>query len=165
MVIHRNTIITLHKGGESNTAIVKHLKIKRTTIWKFVKKFQETGSTAGRLGRNRKRSERFPQLIKSTREKMQQNPHRSVRKLAATAKKSAERRFQDSHELTQVYKAMRLERSCLMLCQIAGGMLPNLVFTDEKKFDIEQTVQMISIILKNRRELAGEHNPKPYRAL
>ena len=35
---------------------------------------------------------------------------------------------------------MRAERSCCIFHQIAQGMLPNLVFTDEKKFDIQQVV-------------------------
>lgn len=42
------------------------------------------------------------------------------------------------HELTQVYKTMRLKRSHLILHQIAEGTLLNLAFTNEKKFDIRQ---------------------------
>lgn len=41
------------------------------------------------------------------------------------------------HELTQHYKAMQLERSCRILCQIAVGTLSNLVFIDERKFGIK----------------------------
>lgn len=40
------------------------------------------------------------------------------------------------HKPVQIHKVMRLERSHLILCQIAEGTLP----TDEKKFDIEQAL-------------------------
>ncbi|XP_014770527.1 uncharacterized protein LOC106869331 [Octopus bimaculoides] len=151
--MNRNTIITPHKGGESKTAIAKKLKINQT-VWKIDKKFQETGSTTERPGRSRKRSERTPQFIKNTREKMWRNTRHSVRRLAATAKirrTSMYRVLKEDlrthpykiicrHELTQVYKAMKLERSRFILRQISEGTLPNLVFTNERKLDIEQTV-------------------------
>ncbi|XP_014769279.1 uncharacterized protein LOC106868490 [Octopus bimaculoides] len=146
MVIDGNTIIILHKGGESNTATAKMLKINRMTVWKIVKKFQENGSNAGRLGRGRKKSVLTPQLIKSAREKIRRNPRCSVRKLAVTVKISRrsmcrvlkERlgsqpyKMIHRHELMQVYKAMRQEESRLILRQIAKGTLSDLLFTDEK---------------------------------
>ena len=44
------------------------------------------------------------------------------------------------HELTEHHKRMRMERSRQILDEIDQGTLPNLVFTDEKKFDIQQVV-------------------------
>lgn len=44
------------------------------------------------------------------------------------------------HVLTQVYKAMRLKISRLILHQIAKDTLHSLVFADEKKLDIKQTM-------------------------
>ncbi|KAF2350936.1 hypothetical protein FHG87_018306 [Trinorchestia longiramus] len=44
------------------------------------------------------------------------------------------------HELTEHHQRMRAERSCHIFNEIAQGMPPNLVFTDEKKFDIQQVV-------------------------
>lgn len=43
------------------------------------------------------------------------------------------------HELKQVYEGIKVERSSLILHQIAEGTLPKLVPNDEKKFNIEQT--------------------------
>ena len=43
MAVDINTIVTLHKKGESNSCITKKLHICRETVWKVVKKFKETG--------------------------------------------------------------------------------------------------------------------------
>ena len=44
------------------------------------------------------------------------------------------------HELTEHHMRMRIERSRQILDEIDQGTLPNLVFTEEKKFDIQQVV-------------------------
>ena len=77
MAVDRNAVIKLHKGGESNVEIAKRLDMNRSTVWKIVKKFQETGSTLDRPGRRRNRSVRFPQLLQNTREKLRRNSRRS----------------------------------------------------------------------------------------
>ncbi|KAF2359957.1 hypothetical protein FHG87_009282 [Trinorchestia longiramus] len=43
-------------------------------------------------------------------------------------------------ELTEHYERMRAERSRHILNEIAQDTLPNLVFTNEKKFDIQEIV-------------------------
>ena len=83
MVVDRNTVIKLHKSGETNVKIPKWLKMNRSTVWKIVKKFKETGNTLDRKGRGRKRSIRTLQLIKNMRKKLQRNPCQSCRSLAA----------------------------------------------------------------------------------
>lgn len=45
------------------------LKINRTTVWKIVEKFQETGFTVDRSGRGRKKVCRPPPIIKKILEK------------------------------------------------------------------------------------------------
>ena len=37
MAIDRETIVSLHKKGESNSTIAKELQIRRETVWKVVK--------------------------------------------------------------------------------------------------------------------------------
>ena len=37
MAIDRETIVSLHKEGESNSTIAKELQIWRETVWKVVK--------------------------------------------------------------------------------------------------------------------------------
>ncbi|KAF2358823.1 hypothetical protein FHG87_010421 [Trinorchestia longiramus] len=44
------------------------------------------------------------------------------------------------HELTECHERMRAERSRHIFNEIAQGTLPNFVFRDEKKFDIQQNV-------------------------
>ncbi|KAF2344320.1 hypothetical protein FHG87_024923 [Trinorchestia longiramus] len=86
-------------------------------------------------------------------ETMRRNPRRSHRELSAEAsvsKTSIYRVLEDlgkkpykmmkRHELTEHHERIRAERSHHILNEIAQGTLPNLVFTDEKKFDIQQVV-------------------------
>ena len=65
MAVDRNTIVTLHKKGES-----KKLHIRRETVWKVVKKVKETVDTCNRPGQGRKRTVRTKLLVKNTREKL-----------------------------------------------------------------------------------------------
>ena len=78
--VDRNAVIKLHTRENSNIDIAKQLDMNRSTVWKFVKKFQETGNTLDRPGRRRKRSVRSPQFLKNTRKKLRQNPRRSCRR-------------------------------------------------------------------------------------
>ena len=85
MAVYQNAVIKLHKSGKSNVAIAKRLDTNRSTVWKMVKKFQETGNTIDRPERGRKRSVRSPHLLKNMREKLRRNSHRSCRTLATAA--------------------------------------------------------------------------------
>ena len=67
MAVDRKTVIKLHKIGETNVEIAKRLKMNRSTVWKIVQKFKETGNTLDREGRGRKGTIRAPQLIQNTR--------------------------------------------------------------------------------------------------
>ena len=65
MTVDRNIVIKFHKQGESNSLIAKRLKMNRTTVWKIVKKFNETGKTLDKPGRGRKRTVCTPKLVKT----------------------------------------------------------------------------------------------------
>ena len=54
MAVDRNAANKLHKSGKSNVEITKQLNMNRLTVWKIVKKFQETGNTLDRPGHGRK---------------------------------------------------------------------------------------------------------------
>ena len=56
MAIDRETNVSLHKKGESNSVIAKELQIRRETVWKVVKMFRETVQTSNRPGQGRKRT-------------------------------------------------------------------------------------------------------------
>ena len=87
-------------------------------------------------------------------EKLRCNSHRSCRNLAAAAgvgKSTMHQLLREDlgvkpfkmlrrQELSDHHVAMRAEKCRKLLQNIAEGTLPNLVFTDEKKFDIQQVV-------------------------
>jgi hypothetical protein len=87
-------------------------------------------------------------------EKLRRNPRRSAAKLAAEEGvsqtsmrrvlkddlKTSPYKMQTRHELTNRHERMRLERCQHILDLIRDGTLPNLVCSDEKNFDIEQSV-------------------------
>ena len=93
-------------------------------------------------------------MIKNTREKLRRNSRRSCRKLAAAAGVGKSTRLQllkedlgvkpfkmlHRQEISDRRVAMRAEKCRKLLQDIAEGTLPNLVFTDEKKFNIQQAV-------------------------
>ena len=85
MAVDRETIVSLHRKGESNSTIAKELQIRRKTVWKVVKKFRETGQTSNRPDQGRKRTVRTKRMAKNTREKLRTNPLHSAIKLAAEA--------------------------------------------------------------------------------
>ena len=47
MTIDRETVVSLHKKGESISTIAKELQIRREMAWKVVKKVRQTGQTSG----------------------------------------------------------------------------------------------------------------------
>ena len=52
MAVDRNAVIKLHKSGNSNVEIAKRMDMNHSTVWKIVKKFQETGNTDQRPEEN-----------------------------------------------------------------------------------------------------------------
>ena len=85
MAIYRETIVSLHKKGESSLTNAKALQIRRETVWKVFKKFRETDQTSNRTGQGRQRTVRSKRMVKNTREKLRTNPCRLATKLAAEA--------------------------------------------------------------------------------
>ena len=65
MAMEQETIVSLHKKGESKSAIAKELQIRREMVWKLVKKFKETGQTSNRPGQGRKRIVRTKRMVKT----------------------------------------------------------------------------------------------------
>ena len=65
MAIDQETIVSLHKKGESNSTTAKELQIRRETVWKVVKKFRETCQTSNRPGQGRKRTVWTKRMIKT----------------------------------------------------------------------------------------------------
>ena len=74
MTIDRETIVSLHKKGESKSTIAKELQIRRETVWKVVLLFKETDQTSNRPRQSRKRTVRTKRIVKNMREKLRTNP-------------------------------------------------------------------------------------------
>ena len=147
----RSTIITLHQAGHQTKDIVKLLKISRKTVQKAVKRFKETGSTADRPGRGKKKSVRTEQNKKKLREMIRRNPRRSMRKMAKKLEideKSVRTiirkdlglnsyRIQKVHELTDKMMSNRLERCRQLRERFSSARYKAIIFSDEKIFTIE----------------------------
>ena len=150
MAVDRNTIVTIYKKGESNSCIAKKLHICHETVWKVVKKFKETGETCNWPGQGRKWPFRTKHLVKNMREKLRRNSYwckngcRSRNKSNFNASNPQRRtrtypyKMQKRHELSTTPEHMRLDRCQHILNLMKDRMVPNLVFTDEKKFDVQQ---------------------------
>ena len=151
MAVDRNTIVTFHKKGESNSWLAKKLHNRGETV-KLVKKFKETGETCNRPGQGRKRIVRTKRLVKNTREKLRRNSRRSSAKMAAEAGisqtsisrilKEALRTYlykmQKRHELSTTHERMELDRCQHLLNPMKDGAVPNLLFTDANKLYVQQ---------------------------
>ena len=105
-----------------------------TTVWKIIKKFQEIGTTLDQEGQGRKQTVHTPQLIKHQREAATQ----LLPKLQELGCSSWCRQIH--YPGVGCYVAMRAKKCRKLLQDITEGMLPNLVFTDKKKFDTQQAV-------------------------
>ena len=93
------------------------------TVWKIVKKFQETGNTLDQPGRGRKQNVQSPQLLK-----------KREGKTAQSFKMLHRQKLSDNHV------AMGAQKCREILQEMGDCTLPIIVFTDGKKFDIQQVI-------------------------
>ena len=150
----RIAIVELFKAGKSQKEICKDLKVNRMLVWRTLKRYKKRINVQNRPGQGRFRSPRTSKLIKATREKIRRNPKRSIRKTAKEANVSYGTMFtilrRDlkmspfKHLRKQLLSVKtvdkRLARARILLSCLETGTLPNLVFNDEKKFDVQHHV-------------------------
>jgi transposase len=151
----RPAIIRMHERGVKNNEIVRLLGVHEATVRKAIERFEETGSNNDRKRSGRKKTARTPKNIQRVKKMMQQNPTtkaNSTRKLAKKlpfSRRSAQRilkedlgmkpyKFLERQKLTDVAKKKRKDRSKIMLRRFSQGKHRNIVFSDEKLFDIQQ---------------------------
>ena len=122
----------------------------RMLVWRALKRY-ETGDVQNRPGQGRPRTARTPNQVKSTREKIRRNPKRSIQNLAKVSNvsygtvstvlrkdlKMSQLKHVKKHQLYAQVIDKRLQRCKILLSRFHDGTLPNLVFSDEKKFDAE----------------------------
>ena len=142
MTVDRNVVIKLYKSRNSNVEIAKRLDMNRSTVWKIVNKFQETGNTLDRPGHGRKRSVRSLQLLKNTREKLRRNPRLEEVKAWPPQPEWANPPCIRCWGTIRGWSLWRccLARSLRPIMWSWGTKNAEKVFTNEKKFDIQQAV-------------------------
>lgn len=157
MEFKRNSVIALCLTGKSQPAIVReleHLKVNKMFVYRTISRYNETGSISKRCGGDAKKTATSSKVIRSVKARIERNPRRSGRKMASELNISRERvqhilknelglkalKFQKVHDLTPGQKKVRVERAKELIRLHASGQLPNIVFSDEAPFVIEQHV-------------------------
>lgn len=152
----RTAIVELFKSGKTSPDIAKTLNINRMLVWRSLKWFKSTGDIVNQPGQGRPHSARTPKLVKSTREKLRRNPRRSLRNFAKKGKVPIGTMSTILHTdlQTSAYKhkkkqlssessiEKRAQRGELILSRITASMLLNLIFSDKKKFNVQQHVNI-----------------------
>ena len=143
--------VELFKAGNARQDISKSIKVNRMLVWRTLKRYEESEDIQNTPGQDRPRTARTPKLAKYTSEKIRRNPKRSIQNLAKETNLSYETmstvprkdrkmspfKHVKKHQLSAQVVDKRFQRCKILLSRIEDGMLPNLVFSDEKKFDVE----------------------------
>lgn len=157
MEFKRNSVIALYLAGKSQPAIVRelqHLRVNKMFVYRTILRYNGTGSIAKRYGGGRRKTATSPEMVKKVRCRIQRNPRQSAAKLAVALKVSRRSvtrilktalglkplKIQKVQELTAAQKKTRWERSKELKRLLASEALPNIVFSDEKIFTVQQYV-------------------------
>uniref|UniRef100_A0A8R1HU78 Helicase ATP-binding domain-containing protein n=1 Tax=Caenorhabditis japonica TaxID=281687 RepID=A0A8R1HU78_CAEJA len=81
MLKARPSIIDLHKQGKTTSKIRLALGISKITVWRTIKRWEETGANIDRPRSGRPRTSITPERV-MVRERIRCNPHRSLQKMA-----------------------------------------------------------------------------------
>ncbi|VDL81180.1 unnamed protein product [Nippostrongylus brasiliensis] len=148
----RGAIIMLHHAGMAVVKISKRLNVNRSVVWRTIKRFEELGTMADRPRSRHPVTARTDSNRRNMRAAIRRNPRVSIRKLAKTANiatMSAWRLFklnlrsyrcQKAHTLTPKMMQIRVERCKRLLRRFSAARHLNIVFSDEKLFTIEQSL-------------------------
>lgn len=129
-------------------------KIYKSFVYRTIKRYEDTGSIKKRHKGGQSLTATSPANIKTVRERLRREPRRSGRKLAKELKISQDSvrriiknklhkttyKIQKIHQLTDAQKKVRAERVKRLLARHAKHEIPNIVFSDEKIFTVEQVV-------------------------
>lgn len=154
---NKESVVALFLAGKAPKDILRelaHLGVNRKFVYRTIKRFKETGSTARKPGSGRKKTATSAQQVKKVKERLRRNPRRSARKLSrelGISDRSVRRilrehlqvkpfKVQKVHALSEKQKQVRLERCKLLRERHARSELSNIVFSDEKIFTVEQII-------------------------
>lgn len=151
----RNLVVALHLEGKSNIEIRRELpklKLNDKFIHRTIQRYNETGSIKKRYGGGRRCTATTTANVQKVRCRLRRNPERSANQLAKdldVSDRSMRRilktklnvrplKKNKSQELTLLQRQKRLNRSKELIRLLDCGQLPNLVFSDESTFCVEQ---------------------------
>lgn len=157
MEFKRNSVIALFLAGKSQPCIVrelKHLNVNKVFVYRTIKRYNDTGSIAKRYNGGPKRVARSPEMVRKVKKRIDRNPKQTAQSLAKDLQISSSSvrrilkidlqlkpyKIQMVQDLTPAQKKVRLDRSRVLKSLAARGELPNIVFSDEKVFTIQQFV-------------------------
>lgn len=157
MDFKRNSVVALYLAGKSQPAIVReleHLKVNKVFVYRTITRYNDTGSIAKRHGGGHQKTATSREMVQKVKKRLERNPRRSANQMAKELKisdRSIRRilkndlkvkpyKIQKAHDLTPKQQQVRLERAKELLRLAESGQLPNIVFSDEKIFTIEQFV-------------------------
>lgn len=155
MEVKASAVIALHLQGKRPCDILSELslfKLNRQFVYRTIKRYSETGSTKKRYGGGRKATVTITKYVKRLRECLRRNPRRSLRKIARTTQISVTSvsrilkkklnakpfKIQKVQDLNKKQKQNRYQKARGLKQRHDFGELPNIVFSDEKLFTVEQ---------------------------
>lgn len=147
MEAERKTILDLHLAGLTANEILKHVKVKKTTVYKVIKS-GEWKSKPREAPVNKIRSSRFNGRVKR---RVERDPTSSMRKIAKEMKvdeKTIRTVVKDLGKksfvrpprqlITEKTRIKRLERARAMLNRMKKGGSTVTIFSDKKIFTVDQ---------------------------
>ena len=152
-----HAIVALHKTGLKPCQILcrlRHLPVSRSMVYRTIRRYTETGSVNKRHNGGSRPTATAPAMVRRVRARLYRNPKRSAKKMAiqvGISPRSMRRilknklktkpfKIQKVQDLNDNQKATRMERARQLKSRYGKGELPNIVFTDEKIFTVEQYV-------------------------
>ena len=150
----RKKIIYMHNQNYKVTNTFRILNMPKSIVWNIIKNFFDAGITFDLPRSGRPRTATTPKRIKAVGEKIRRNPKGSVRKMAAdfTISKNSMRRIiqdhlkmkslgiQKRHFMNDTHKRKQLKRSRNLISHMESGVSGEIVWSDEKLFTNEQTL-------------------------
>ena len=126
-------------------------RVSRAGVYEALKHLKTTGSARPKAKSTPKRNVRTPKLITNTREMLERNLQRSIRKLVSEAGESygtvqhvikkdlklSPYKKTKAQLLTPAAKTKRLQRAKLLLKNLRDGTQPPVMWTDEKLFTVQ----------------------------
>lgn len=157
MEVKRNSVISLYLAGKSQSVIVNelgHLHLNKMFVYRTITRYNDTDSIKKRHGGGHPTTATSSEMVRKVKARIERNPRQSAVKLAKSLNVSARSigrilknklqlkpyKLQKVQDLTLAQKATRLKRAKNLKHLHVGGMLENLVFSDENFFTVQQYV-------------------------